>query len=162
MPAERILGPVLTPPPLPGKEWKGSEAFTLIETIVALVILSSAVIVFYNFLSTALNSADRVQAASIAYDRHLNALELATSLNPMDFPQGVLDLGTYHIQWASQLLGNVRQSSRYPTGRGVFKIALYRITLSFPDDGQIAPIVVTRLGYRRDNLPDSLASSPTN
>ena len=136
--------------------------FTLIETIVALVILSTAVIVFYNFLSGALNSAARVQAASIAYDRHVNALELATSLNPMDRPQGVLDLGTYHVQWTSQLIGNVRQSSRYPAGRGIFKVALYRVTLSFPDDTEIAPISVTRLGYHRDDVPDSLLSGAAN
>jgi general secretion pathway protein I len=139
-----------------------ASGFTLIEAIIALVILSGSVIVFYNFLTTALNSADRVQAASIAYDRHMNALALVTSLNPMDFPDGVFDLGTYHIQWASQILGNVRQSSRYPTGRGIFKVGLYRITLSFPDDSQMAPITVTRLGYRRDDLPDSPMGGPTN
>jgi general secretion pathway protein I len=139
-----------------------ADGFTLIETIVALVILSTAVIVFYNFLSTALNSAGRVQSASLAYDRHVNALELATSFNPMDLPQGVLDLGTYHIQWTSQLLGDVRQSSLYPAGRGIFKVALYRITLSFPDDSQIAPITVTRLGYHRDDVPTSLLSGAEN
>jgi general secretion pathway protein I len=139
-----------------------ADGFTLIETIVALVILSTAVVVFYNFLSTALNSAGRVQFASLAYDRHVNALELATSLNPMDLPQGVLDLGTYHIQWTSQLLGDVRQSSLYPAGRGIFKVALYRITLSFPDDSQIAPITVTRLGYHRDDVPASLLSGAVN
>jgi general secretion pathway protein I len=139
-----------------------AQGFTLIETIVALVILSTAVVVFYNFLSTTLNSANRVQAASIAYDRHMNALELATSLNPMASPQGVFDLGSYHIEWSAQLLGSVRQSSRYPSGRGIFKVALYRITLSFPDDGEIAPITVTRLGYHRDNVPDSLLGGATN
>ena len=144
------------------REWEEAEGFTLIETIVALVILSTAVVVFYNFLSTALNSANRVEAASIAYDRHMNALALASSFNPMDLPQGVLDLGTYHIQWSAQLLGNVRQSSRYPAGTGIFKIALYRITLTFPDDNQIAPITVTRLGYHRDNVPDSPLSGATN
>lgn len=136
-----------------------AEGFTLVEAIVALVILSTAVVVFYNFLSTTLNSAGRVQAASIAYDHHVNALELATSLNPMDQPQGVLDLGTYHIEWTSRLIGDMRQSGVYPAGRGIFKVALYRLTFSFPDDGDTAPISVTRIGYRRDELPNPMAGA---
>jgi general secretion pathway protein I len=136
----------------------GAEGFTLIETIVALVILSTAVVVFYNFLSSQLNGAGRVEAAANAYDRRMNALELATAINPMAMPQGTFDLGTYRIAWTSQLLGDVHQSSRYPAGRGIFNIALYRMTFTFPGDANTAPIGVTRLGYRRNNVP-SLAGA---
>jgi prepilin-type N-terminal cleavage/methylation domain-containing protein len=132
---------------------RAAAGFTLIETIVALVVLSTTLIVFYDFLSTVLNGANRVQAAAIAFDRRMNALELATTLNPMDLPQGSFDLGTYRIQWDSQLVGEVHQSSRYPAGPGLFKVALYRIRLSFPDHGEIAPIAVTRVGYHPDSAP---------
>lgn len=124
--------------------------FTLIEAIVALVILSGSLIGFYDFLSTMLNGAGRVQAASIAYDRQANALELAKTINPMDMPEGTFALSHYRIHWASQLINQVRQSSRYPAGPGFFTIALYRVTFSFPDDHDIAPIDVTKLGYHRN------------
>lgn len=127
--------------------------FTLIETIVALAILGAALVAFYAFLSTLMNAAGRIRAASVSYDRHFNALELAKTLNPMDTPEGTFDLGTYHIHWTSQPIDNVRQSSRYPAGSGIFKVALYRLTLSFPDDQGTAPIEVTKLGYHRDNVP---------
>ena len=125
----------------------------MIETIVALVILSTAVVVFYNFLSSQLNGAGRVEAAANAFDRRTNALELATAINPMAMPQGTFDLGTYRIAWTSQPRGDVRQSMRYPAGRGIFKVALYRMTFTFPGDTETASIDVTRLGYRRDNVP---------
>ena len=130
-----------------------AQGFTLIETIVALVILATAVVVFYSFLSSELNGAGRVEAAANAFDRRTNALELATAINPMAMPQGTFDLGTYRIAWTSQRLGDVRQSTRYPAGRGIFKVALYRMTFTFPGDTKTAPIEVTRLGYRRDNVP---------
>ena len=130
--------------------------FTLIEAIVALVILSAAMIGFYDFLSTALNGARRMELASIAYDQRTNAIELATALNPMDLPEGTLDLGKYRVHWTSHIIGDIRQSSRYPVGRGLFKVALYRMIFTFPGDAEVPAIEVTRLGYHRDDLPQSL------
>lgn len=132
---------------------RADAGFTLLETIVALVILTAGLMGFYSFLVTMLNGANRLQAAAIAYDRQANALELAKTVNPMDAPDGTFDLGSYRIQWSSQLLKNVRQSSRYPTGAGVFKVALYLVTFRFPDDGGVEPIAVTKLGYHRDMEP---------
>jgi prepilin-type N-terminal cleavage/methylation domain-containing protein len=144
---------------MPADRTQGDSGFTLIETIVALVILASAVAVFSSFLSGQLNGAGRVEQAADSYDRHMNALEIATAINPMATPQGTFDLGTYRIAWSSQLIGEVRQSSRYPAGRGIFKVGLYRITFSFIGDTQTAPIAVTRLGYRRDNEPSFTGSA---
>jgi prepilin-type N-terminal cleavage/methylation domain-containing protein len=138
---------------------RAAAGFTLIETIVALVILSTALIAFYSLLSTLLNSAGRLQAASIAYDRRLNALELATTLNPMLAPQGRFDLGLYRISWTSQLIDKVRRSSRYPAGQGVYEVALYRVTLAFPDEASVPPVTVTRLGYRRVDMPATLSAA---
>jgi general secretion pathway protein I len=135
---------------------RGAAGFTLIETIVALVLLSSALVVFYDFLSIQLNGAGRVAAAAQAYDRHMNALELATALNPMVMPQGSFDLGAYRIRWTSLRLGEVRQSTQFPAGPGIFAVALYRMTFIFAGGGDVPPISVTRLGYRREDVPSPL------
>jgi general secretion pathway protein I len=142
-------------------EAETAAGFTLIEAIVALVILSAVIIGFYDFLSTTLNSARRMELASIAFDHQTNALELATALNPMDQPEGTLDFGKYKIRWTAHVLGDVRQSSRYPAGRGIFKVALYRVVFTFPDDADLSPIEVTRLGFHRDNVPDIAPAGET-
>jgi len=147
---------------MPGSKADTAAGFTLIETIVALVILSAVMIGFYDFLSTALNGAHRMELASVAYDHQINALELATALNPMEKPEGTLDLGRYRVQWTSHPLGDTRQSSGYPAGQGTFKVALYRMIFTFPDDAEIPPIEVTRLGYRSDNVPDPFATDAPN
>jgi general secretion pathway protein I len=143
-------------------EAETAAGFTLIEAIVALVILSAVMIGFYDFLSTALNGARRMELASLAYDHRTNALELASALNPMDMPEGTLDLGKYRVHWTSHVLGDIRQSSRYPSGRGFYKVALYRMVFTFPDDAEIRPIEVTRLGYRRDDLPQPFSTGSSN
>ncbi len=123
--------------------------FTLIETIVALVILSTALMTFYSFLSTSLNAAGRLEAAAIAYDRHVNALELAQTINPMETPSGTFDLGGYRIEWTSDQIGKARQSSLVPAGAGPFQVALYRVTFRCTGQPDIAPITITKLGYHR-------------
>jgi prepilin-type N-terminal cleavage/methylation domain-containing protein len=137
------------------------SGFTLIETIVALAILGTAMVTFFAFLSNALGSAHRMELASVAYDRRTNALEIATAINPMELPEGSLNLGPYSIAWSANLLGNVRQSSRYPAGAGIFKVALYRINFTFPDTTDVPSIEVTKLGYRRDDVPNPVSPTGT-
>jgi prepilin-type N-terminal cleavage/methylation domain-containing protein len=139
--------------PQPIDAHRGEAGFTLLETIVSLVILASGLMAFYAFLGTMFHSAVRLEAASTAFDRHANALEIARFLNPMEVPEGTFNLGTYRIQWTTELLKDVRQGSRYPVGSGLFKVGLYRITFQFPDDDAITPVAVEKVGYRRELTP---------
>ena len=129
-----------------------NAGFTLIEALVALVLLSAAVAGFYDVLSTSVNAARRAEQAALSIDRRRNALELAVAINPMETPDGAFDMGGYSILWRSTLLEGPRQSSRYPSGKGIFNVALYKLILSFSDDPSIAPIELTQLGYRRDRV----------
>ena len=130
-----------------------SAGFTLVEVVVALVILSTILLAFYEFLSSALASGDRARTAVASYDRGRNALALVTTLNPMEAPGGSFDLGSYRIRWRAQRIGAVRQSSGYPSGRGRFTVALYRMVLDVPDDPKFTPLEVTKLGYHLTDLP---------
>jgi general secretion pathway protein I len=143
-----------SPPPAAG--------FTLIEVIVALVILSVSLMAFYEFLSSSLHAADRLQQATTAYDRTENALALATALNPMETPDGTLNLGTYRIHWRAERIGEERVSTAYPSGKGRFIVALYRLVFDFPDDRDFAPVEVTKLGYHRQNRPGNTPDNAAN
>ena len=140
-------------PPLRGKA-AGAAGFTLIEALVALVILSAGLLVFYEFLATSLRAADRVRHAAAAYDRERNALALASTLNPMAAPDGSFDLGPYRIHWHAERLTSPRRSTSFPlAGQGQFTIALYRVVLDFPDNREFAPVATTKLGYHRETAP---------
>jgi prepilin-type N-terminal cleavage/methylation domain-containing protein len=139
-----------------------SAGFTLIEVVVALVILSTILLAFYEFLSSALVSGDRARTAVASYDRGQNALALVTTLNPMDAPEGSFDLGSYRIRWRAQRIGAARQSSGYPSGRGRFTVALYRVVLDVPDDPKFPPLEVTKLGYHLLDLPGNPSAEQAN
>src|SRR5579864_1759768 len=104
----------MTAPP-PGKR-AGDAGFTLIEAIVALVILAAGLIAFYEFLGSSLHAADRVRAAADAYDRDRNALALASTLNPMLRPDGTFDLGAYRIRWHAEPLAAPERTTAPPGG----------------------------------------------
>ena len=135
-----------------------AAGFTLIETLVALVILAASLLAFYEFLASALHGATAAERAAVAYDRRQSALALASALNPMEAPEGDLDLSVYRIHWHAERLGAARQSTGFPSGQGRFAIALYRIVLDFPGDPSVPAIAVTKLGYHRERLPDQPAA----
>jgi prepilin-type N-terminal cleavage/methylation domain-containing protein len=139
-----------------------SAGFTLIETLVALVILTAALLAFYQFLATALKGATAAERAAAAYDRQQNALALAATLNPMETPAGNFDLGLYRIRWRSEPAGAARQSSGFPSGKGQFIIGLYRVVLDFPGEPDIPAVEVTKLGYRREASPTEASGEPVN
>lgn len=124
-----------------------AAGFTLIEAVVALVLLSASLIAFHEFVGSALIGAGRVQQAALEYDCDRNALALASALNPMEAPEGSFDAGTYRIRWRSEPIGDALQSRAYPSGKGRFQIALYRLVLDFPERPQFAAVEVTKLGY---------------
>ena len=142
--------------PAPGGKPPPASGFTLIEVVVALAILAAALLAFYAFLSSALNAASRVRHAAAAYDRSENALAVAATLNPMEKPAGVFEVGAYRIRWRSEPIGAPRQSTAYPSGKGRFLVALYRLVLDFPDDRDFAAVEVTKLGYRLESQPEDM------
>jgi prepilin-type N-terminal cleavage/methylation domain-containing protein len=144
--------------PRPGADAFAAAGFTLIEVVVALVILAAALFAFYDFLSSSLRAAAAAQRAANAYDRAENALELSTTLNPAESPEGTFDLGSYRIHWRAEQLEAPRQSTAYPSGKGRFVVALYRITFDFPGEGQFPPVEVTKLGYHLGTSPGTSSS----
>src|SRR5260370_30115231 len=83
-----------------------SAGFTLIETLVALVILAASLLAFYEFLAGALNGAAAAERAAVAYDRRQSALALASTLNPLATPECSFDLGPYRIHWRAERGGS--------------------------------------------------------
>ena len=139
-----------------------SAGFTLIETLVALVILAASLFAFYEFLASALNGAAAAERAAAAYDRRQNALAVAAVLNPMETPEGSFDLGGYRIRWRAERLGAVRRSSGFPSGTGKFAIGLYRVVLDFPGEPEFPGVEVTKFGYHRKTPPGEPSADAVN
>jgi general secretion pathway protein I len=121
----------------------GEEGFSLLEAIVALALLSAALLPLYLLISAAAQSAGRLDRSNRQGEIELNALEVMYAVNPMERPDGRVDLGPYAVRWSARLALEPVDGSDYPAGRGRYRIGLYdsvveavepggRVLLRFP------------------------------
>lgn len=111
------------------------RGFSLLEAMVALVVLSSAGMVLFSWINASIVSLRRVEDANVRSAATINALEFMQSVNPMLRPQGSMDLGAYELRWQSRELTTPLDGADYPRGIGPFQIALYDTTVSLHQHG---------------------------
>lgn len=101
------------------------RGFSLLEAMVALVILSSSGMALFSWVNASISSLRRVEDANARTAATLNAMEFMQSVNPMLRPEGRMELGDYRIAWQSQAATTVLDGSAYPRGQSLYQLALY-------------------------------------
>src|SRR5579859_1816996 len=80
------------------KRRRNAEAgFTLLEAIVAIVVLLATLVPLYALVSSVSRSAFRVDEANRRAEFETDALNIMATVNPMETPNGALDLGPYAV-----------------------------------------------------------------
>ena len=101
------------------------DGFALLEAVVALTILATAMIAIGQLVMSAIDGARRIAKTTEAAMAESNALEVMASVNPMRTPSGAIDLGAYRVTWSAHRLVIPREQTGYPQGQGIYMIALY-------------------------------------
>lgn len=102
------------------------KGFTLIEAIVAMVIVSILSMSLYSWLSASYVSSNRAIKNLNKSDAVVSAKAYIERLNPMLQPEGAYQIGDYHILWSSQPITDIRPV--YNGGTiGLFDVALYNV-----------------------------------
>jgi general secretion pathway protein I len=97
--------------------------FTILEVIVALVLLSSVGMAAFSWMNTSLMSVERITRVNEQTEMVLNGLELLRRLNPMTQPAGELETDSFHLSWqAKEYHAPVKQ--KY----GIYSIAVYNVS----------------------------------
>jgi hypothetical protein len=99
---------------------RGEEGFSLLEAIVALALLSAVLVPLHLLIGGATRSALHLDHANRVAEIELNALNIMDAVNPMERPQGSIDLGPYVVRWSAHLALDPVLGSDYPTGRGLY------------------------------------------
>ena len=128
------------------------RGFTLIEAIVAMVIVSVLSMSLYSWLNVSYISANRAITTLNNTSVVASAKAYVEGLNPMAEPSGSYQLGDYYINWTSQAL--TEPTPVYSgSGLGAFDVALYRVDVALlkgqiSDNGEtIGTYSVELLGY---------------
>ena len=87
---------------------RGQRGFTLLEAIVAMVVMATALLALYSWLSTSTLGLRRAQAQAQALEDARTALTLVEDVNPMQDPQGQRDAPPLTVRWQSRALTDRR------------------------------------------------------
>ena len=105
------------------------RGFTLLEAIVALVLISTAGLALFDWINNSIQSLGRIEAANARNNAIENTIEYMQSINPMERPSGTANFGAYQIDWKSDQITPTQDGSNYPQGTSLFQLALYSTTI---------------------------------
>ncbi len=95
------------------------HGFTLLEAIVALVLISSTGMALLNWINTNLMTLQHVQQTYQRHEAMRNALAFMDTVNPQIRTQGKETVGIYTFRWEAQTV-------KLPKGgKGIYQISLY-------------------------------------
>lgn len=131
---------------------RAREGFSLIEALVALAIASMTLMAIFELQIQMARSQQRAALAIGQVAAQENALALTRNLNPMQQPQGRIELPDGDaIVWSAEPKSERRVNAGFPAGDGAYEVQLYRVTVGVerPQGRPPAPLVFDRLGWRR-------------
>lgn len=135
--------------------------FTLIEALVALVVLGSAGMALFSWINASIMSLRRVEDANARSDAMANVIEYLQAVNPMITPVGRADLGHYTIEWTAAPVTPVADGSGYPRGISLYQLALFdtRVVAAKPGDSAWFEFTLTLAGHKKVRDVASLLGS---
>ena len=130
----------------------GARGFSLLEAIVALVLLSTSGIAIYGLVNTNLISFRRVHAIDARTVAVRNAIEWVRQINPAGSPEGKGSNESHglEISWKAHALGPMLDGFGYPGGTGLYQLGLYDTEVVVSREGaELARFTIRQVGYRQ-------------
>lgn len=126
-----------------------ARGFTLLEALVAMTLIMLVGMTLYGWISTNLLSLGRVQATAARAQAEQSALAYLQTVNPMEHPQGHVDLGGLRMRWQARSIAPVLAGAGYAGGSSQYTVGLYRVAVSLRTAaGQSFQFTVRRAGFR--------------
>ena len=132
-----------------------SAGFTLLETMVALVIFTGAAMALYSLYNTNLLALVRVHDVTRQIPAARHAVGYLSSINPREQESGRIEIHGLDVTWSSKLLQPVRDSQTLTGGRGYYEVGLYEVEFAMRDGGRSLGTWRLRVpGYEKVRKPD--------
>ena len=94
---------------------RAQSGFTLLEAIVALVIMATTLMVLYGWLASSTLGAVRSEETAASLSSARTALSYLERVNPMTQPNGTTEFGTFKLTWHAEPVTD-RRTGRTPVG----------------------------------------------
>lgn len=127
------------------------HGFTLIEAIVALVLIATTGMALFSWINSNIITLNRVQESNAENAATLNVVEYMNNINPMAAPEGKADLGAYRLAWKSQASTEPRDGASYPFGISLYQLGMYqtKVTIQKSDGAFWFDFTLQQVGYKK-------------
>ena len=127
------------------------KGFTLIEAIVALVLIATTGMALFSWINSNIITLNRVQESNAENAATLNVVEYMNNVNPMTAPEGKADLGAYRLGWKSEASTEPRDGASYPFGISLYQLGMYqtKITVQKSDGAFWFGFTLQQVGYKK-------------
>ena len=121
--------------------------FTLLEAIVALVLISGTGLALFGWINGNIVALNRIHEVNARSEATANILEYMDRVNPMFTPEGEAPLGAYAIKWRSQATSNITEG----VNQSLYQMALYSTAVSVTTAQNQAwfELKLRQVGYKR-------------
>ena len=155
LPMRRDIKPGIGPGCRRAPRASRSGGFTLLETMVALVIFTGAALALYALFNTNLIALARAHDVSRQMPAVRQAIEHLSSVNPREEGEGRFELDGLNVAWSATLLQPPRQSQTAAGGLGFYEVGLYEIELTMSDRGRtLGTWRMRSVGYEKVREPE--------
>ncbi len=128
------------------------HGFTIIESIVTLVILAAFSSGMLAWLNSSVNTYHKLSKTQEKLAVFRSAVDIVANVNPMLEPEGEIDLPPYVVNWQSEQLAYSKASSE---GAGTYYDAgLYRVSvIVHKDSEELGTFSLTLVGSKQTVFP---------
>ena len=129
---------------------RAQAGFTLLEALVAIVLMAGAGMALYGWVSTNLQNLGQVFQAEDRLNVERAAMEAVLAVNPMQQLSGSLDIDLYQVQWEASPIEETRRGTSTLGGWGGFQIGLYEMQVTVNrGEETISRFSFRHVGYER-------------
>jgi|GEM_PF-349636 len=141
------------------KKRRHSLGFTLIEVIVAMVLVGGVGMALFSWINGSVVALRRVEDANARNEAASNIIEYMQAVNPMLTPEGHAEFGAYQIQWKAEPLTDRVDGVVNPQGVGLYELSLYKTKINAmkTDDPSWFDLTLTLVGYKKTRGSQALA-----
>ena len=130
------------------------QGFTLLEAIVALVLIATTGMALFSWINTNLLNLQRVQAFQQRHDATQSALAFMETVNPLENPTGKETIGSYVITWQAKTLKPPQYGISHMGNKSIFHVGLYATTITVKyDETLLAQFTLHQMGYKQMRRP---------
>jgi general secretion pathway protein I len=126
------------------------RGFTLLEAIVALVLMATAGMALLSWINTNLITLTRVQEAQQRNEAIRSALTFMDTINPLEKPQGEESVGIYQFRWQAQAIELPKDGVSILGDMSLFQVGLYETEVEISlEDRLLSRFTVRQVGFEQ-------------